>query len=105
MKNRVCTHCGFVGKPGSEDGMSYFVDFFVWLMVFSIAMITGIFPLVVLAPVFSLFHFFRFHRARCPKCENLNMVSVSGKVGRALLRPHEGSPQPWSDTSQRPVPH
>ena len=68
MKNKECSHCGYVGHPVHDEYSSLAVDAAVWLFAFAIAGITGIIYLVVLGPLFSIWHLITFRSHRCPKC-------------------------------------
>ncbi len=97
MKTKICTSCGYVGKPVHDDWSSFVLDLFAWVLWFAIAGITGVFPLVILGPVFTLYHLAMFRSKKCPKCGNLDMVRLSSQDGKQLLTPHEGGLQPWRD--------
>lgn len=106
MTDKVCKGCGYVGQAIDDDYSSFMMDLFAWLLWFAIGGITGIFPLVMVGPAFSLVHFLFFFRdKKCPKCANLDMVGLHSESGRHVIEPHEGSPQPWSDTRHQPVSH
>jgi hypothetical protein len=103
MNTKVCKSCGYVGKPIHDEYSSFIIDLFVWMTVFAISVITGIIPLIILAPVFSIYHLFTFKTKKCPKCRNLDMVSLHSHQGRDVLEPHEGGVQAWSDNRQNPA--
>jgi hypothetical protein len=105
MKTKVCKSCGYVGKPVHDEGAAFFMDLFLWLMIFAIAGITAIFPLVVIAPMLTLVHIYYYRSKKCPKCEDLEMVSLSGHDGKAILEPHQGEPHAWSDHHHVPSAH
>lgn len=97
MRTKVCKECGYVGQPIHDEVSSFVVDLFIWLTCFAVTVITGIIPLILIAPVFSLLHIFTFRTKKCPKCGNLDMVGLHSHSGKAILQPHEGGVQPWSD--------
>lgn len=102
MKTKVCKSCGYVGKPIHDEYSSFFLDIFAWILWFAIAAITGLFPLAILGPMFTLFHLSVFRTKKCPKCGNLDMVSRHSHVGKEILTPHEGGLQPWSEDKHIP---
>jgi hypothetical protein len=73
MKEKVCESCGYVGKPAHDEYSSLILDALAWMISFVLASITGIIPLVVLGPMFSVWHFVTFRSHRCPKCGNWDM--------------------------------
>ena len=73
MKAKICDSCGYVGKPIPDEYGSLLLDGFAWTASFVIAAITGIIYLVVLGPIFSIWHMFTFRSHRCPKCGNWEM--------------------------------
>ena len=101
MNTKVCRECGYVGKPIHDDFSSFALDGFVWITTFAITVITGIIPLIVLAPAFSIYHLLTFKTKKCPKCKNLEMVRLHSHSGREVLEPHEGGVQAWSDKRQK----
>ncbi len=105
MKTKICKSCGYVGKPIADDKSSFILDAWVWLLCFAISAITGIIPLILLAPAFSVLHLIKFKSMKCPSCGNLDMVGLHSHSGKELLSPHENGPQPWSDNKNWPIPH
>ena len=97
MKTKVCKECGYVGHPIHDEVSSFVVDVFIWLTCFAATAITGILPLILIAPIFSFLHIMTFRTKKCPKCGNLDMVGLHSHQGRLILQPHEGGIQPWSD--------
>ena len=97
MKTKVCKSCGYMGKPVHDDYSSFVLDLFAWTLWFAIAAITGIFPLAILGPAFSIYHLAIFRTKKCPKCKNLEMVSVNSVDGKHIIEPHEGEPHAWTD--------
>lgn len=75
MKAKVCESCGYVGKPVHDEYSSLLLDVFFWGFSFIIASITGIIPLVVVGPAFSVWHMITFRSHRCPKCGDWEMHS------------------------------
>jgi len=98
MKTKVCENCGYVGKPIPDEFSSFTVDAMVWLVCSAIAVITGIFPLILAAPIFSLVHIAVFRTMKCPKCENLEMVNLHSHAGEEIMHDHHsGTPHHWTD--------
>lgn len=77
MKNKVCSSCGYIGHPVHDEYSSLILDASVWVVSFVFAVITGIIYLVVLGPIFSVWHLVTFRSHRCPKCGNWEMHRIS----------------------------
>jgi hypothetical protein len=97
MKDRVCTYCGYVGKPTTQGLGSFFVDAFIWLVVSSVVLMSGILPLLIIPVGWTIYHIVKYGTTTCPKCENLDMVSLNSTKGKAVLQHEKGMPAPWSD--------
>jgi len=85
MKDRVCTSCGFVGKPKKQCFESFLVDAFIWATVGSFALMTGLVVALVLPAAWTVFHLLKFKTTKCPSCESLDMVSMTSRRGREAL--------------------
>ncbi len=83
MKDRICTSCGFVGKPIRQCKASFMVDAFVWSTVGGFALVTGLLPALVIPMAWTIFHIVKFNSTKCPECNSLDMVSMNGHKGRA----------------------
>lgn len=88
MKERVCTSCGHVGKPVKQCLESFFVDAFIWGIVGSFALMTGLMPVLAIPALWTLYHLVKFGTTKCPNCGELEMVSMNSRKGRAKLN-HE----------------
>lgn len=95
MKERVCTSCGFEGKPINQSFESFFVDAFIWGIVGSFALMTGLIPALVIPAAWTLYHIAKFGDTKCPQCKNLEMVSKTSRKGRAALGPEENKVTVW----------
>ena len=84
MKNKVCSSCGYMGEPVNQCFESFLVDLFVWLIVGSVALMTGLLPLLIIPASWTVYHIFRF-KTKCPECENLDMVSLKSAKGKDAL--------------------
>ena len=89
MKQRVCTNCGYVGEPISQCAASFFVDAFIWLTVASVTLFTGFLPLLLLPLGWTIFHIVKYRSVKCPKCENLDMVSMTSAKGKQAVHHFE----------------
>ncbi|MDH5545387.1 MAG: hypothetical protein OEZ43_07335 [Gammaproteobacteria bacterium] len=76
MNTKRCDSCGYIGKPTHDEYSSLLLDMFAWSFSFILAGITGIIPLVVIGPLFSLWHAVTFRSHRCPECGNCDMHSL-----------------------------
>ena len=85
MKDKVCTECGFEGKPIAQCKMSFIVDVAIWVTVFNLVFFTGLFQLFIIPAAWTLFHLVKFNSVKCPHCESLSMVSPQGRRGKKAL--------------------
>ena len=96
MKDRVCTSCGFVGKPVKQCLESFFVDAFIWGTVGSFALMTGLMPVLVIPAAWTAYHLVKFKTTKCPKCGDLEMVSQESRKGREALHPKADKVKVWT---------
>ena len=81
---KICSSCGYQGKPINQCIESFLLDLFVWLIVGSVTLMTGLFPLLVIPAAWTVYHIFNF-RTKCPECGNLDMVSLKSEKGKNML--------------------
>lgn len=103
MKDRVCTSCSFVGKPTKQCLESFLVDVFIWGTFGSIALITGLLPLLFFPVAWTIYHLIKFNSSKCPSCGDLEMVHMKSRKGRNALDKDAGSVLVW--TSNEVVQH
>ena len=84
MKMKVCSSCGYMGEAVNQCFESFLVDLFVWLIVGSVALMTGLLPLLVIPAAWTIYHIVRF-KTKCPECGNLDMVSVNSSKGKNVM--------------------
>jgi predicted RNA-binding Zn-ribbon protein involved in translation (DUF1610 family) len=97
MKNRVCTSCSFVGKPINQCLGSFVVDAFIWGSVGSIALLTGLIPVLIIPAAWTLYHLAKFATTKCPACGDLEMVSMDSRKGRETLNPSTSTVTVWTN--------
>lgn len=85
MKDRVCTSCGFEGKPTKQCLGSFLVDAFIWGTVGSLALMTGLLPILLIPAAWTIYHLAKFNTTKCPSCGDLEMVSKTSRKGREAL--------------------
>jgi len=85
MKDRICTNCGHIGQPVSQCPDSFLVDGLIWLTMGSIAIFTGLMPLLILPAGWTLYHIIKYKTTKCPECENLDMVSQESRAAKYYL--------------------
>jgi hypothetical protein len=73
-----------MGEPVNQCFESFLVDLFIWLIVGSVALMTGLLPLLVIPAAWTVYHIVRF-KTKCPECGNLDMVSVNSTKGKNVL--------------------
>ena len=84
MKDKICSTCGYIGKPVNQCKESFLVDMFLWLIVGSFTVMTGLLPLLAIPASWTIYHIVNF-RVKCPECENLDMVSMKSSKGKNSL--------------------
>jgi hypothetical protein len=85
MTDKVCTSCGFVGKPIRQCFESFLVDAMAWLVFSSVALISGVMYFLLVPAAWTVYHIARFGSTKCPKCESLDMVSMNSSKGKHTL--------------------
>jgi len=86
MKDRVCTHCYFVGQPTTQGIGSFAVDALMWMIFISLSIFSSIFPLMLIPLAWTTYHILIYNKSTCPKCGRLNMVSLSSRKGKKALK-------------------
>jgi len=84
MKTKVCSSCGYTGEPVNQCFESFLVDLFIWLIVGSVSLMTGLLPLLAIPAAWTVYHIVRF-KTKCPECGNLDMVSLKSAKGKSAL--------------------
>lgn len=85
MKNKVCTECGYVGKPIPQLKSSFAVDVGIWLYFSFLTAMSQLIPLMLVPLVWTIYHIVRFRSVKCAKCESLEMVRIKSKKGQLAL--------------------
>lgn len=87
MQEKICTECGFEGKPVAQCKMSFIVDVAIWMTAVNLFFFTGFLPIMLIPVAWTTYHLIKFNSVKCPECESLNMVSKNGRAGKqAMLR-------------------
>ncbi len=86
MKDRICTYCYHVGQPTTQGVGSFAVDGLIWMMFFSLAMMSSLFPLMIIPVAWTAYHIAIYRKSTCPKCGRINMVSLTSRKGKRALR-------------------
>ena len=81
MKDHICTYCGHVGKPVPQSYESFFVDAFIWGVIGSFTLMTGIMPLLIIPAGWTVYHILKFNTTKCPECLSLDMVPLNSRKG------------------------
>ena len=97
MKSRVCTNCGYHGHAIPQAKESFLVDAMIWAVFGSIALMTGLIPLLVIPMAWTVYHIAKFNTTQCPKCDNLDMVSVNSRKGKAIMAGENNLVHVWKD--------
>lgn len=84
MTDKICSDCGFIGRPVHDEYSSLILDVAIWSGSFIIAAITGIIYLIAIGPAFSIWHMFSFRSHRCPKCGNWEMHRINNRTSTHL---------------------
>jgi len=98
MKDRVCTSCKFVGKPVKQCYESFLVDAFIWGIVGSGVLVTGLWPALAIPVAWTLYHLAKFKTTKCPQCGELEMVSMNSQKGRKALDKDANQVKVWVNT-------
>lgn len=95
MQEKICTECGFEGKPVAQCKMSFFVDVALWVTVVNLVFFTGFLPLLLIPTVWTLYHIIKFNSVKCPECESLNMVSRNSRAGKRAIERKKNPIKIW----------
>lgn len=85
MKTKICTSCGYVGKPTTQGLGSFAVDVFIWMVFASFTLFTALLPLMIIPLAWTIFHIATYKTITCPQCENFDMVGLDSKKGMHAL--------------------
>jgi hypothetical protein len=77
MKDKLCTYCGYVGKPTTQGIGSFAVDGAIWLIFLGLSIFSSIFALMVVPLAWSIYHFIVYKTTTCPECGNITMVGLN----------------------------
>jgi hypothetical protein len=86
MKDRVCTHCYYVGQPTTQGIGSFAVDALMWMIFISLSIFSSLFPLMLIPLAWTTYHILVYNKSTCPKCGRLNMVSLNSRKGKKALK-------------------
>lgn len=96
MKEKICVSCGYIGQPTTQGMGSFFVDLIIWMVITSFTLFTAFLPLLLIPLSWTIFHIATYKTITCPKCENLDMVSMTSTKGKRALKlkhdKHEPAP-------------
>jgi len=81
MKTKICTSCGYVGKPTTQGLGSFAVDALLWMVFASFTLLTAFLPLLLIPIGWTIFHIATYKTITCPQCENFDMVGLKSKKG------------------------
>lgn len=87
---KVCTNCGYEGKPVRQKSGALAILFFTLCITLTWSLASQLFwltlPVIVISTSLFLYWFFT---TKCPKCKNVSMVSKHSPAGREYLKnPH-----------------
>lgn len=81
MKTKICSNCGYVGKPVPQAKDSFLVDIFVWGIFLNLSGMSQQWYLMLVPLAWTIYHLAKFNSVECPECKNLDMVRVSSRKG------------------------
>lgn len=88
MKDKLCTSCGYIGKPTTQGIGSFAVDGVIWLIGLSLSVFSSVFAIMIIPVAWTIYHLLLYRTTTCPKCGNIAMVSQgSHKAQEYLERP------------------
>ena len=73
MANKVCTNCGFIGKPKMKTKGSIFLEILLWMLFLLPGLIYSVWRMSTKQKV-------------CPKCEAPNMVPEDSPAGQKIIQ-------------------
>lgn len=87
---KVCTHCGYVGKPERQSFGAFGILFFTLAVTTTWALASQLFWIVLPFSVVSTVLFvYWFFTTKCPECNNVSMVSKFSLAARRYFKnPH-----------------
>ncbi len=85
-KDRICTSCYHIGKPVAQGAGSFFVDALIWLSFISLSILSSFFILILIPISWTVYHIAVYRKTTCPKCERLDMVSMTSRKGLEALK-------------------
>lgn len=96
MKDKICTSCGYEGKPVAQCKMSFMVDVALWITAINLVAFTALLPLLLIPAAWTTFHVIKFNSVKCPECESLDMVSKSSRKGKAAVARRDSDSTIWT---------
>ena len=87
---KVCTNCGYEGKPIRQKTGAFAILFFTLAIVTTWALASQLFWIALpFAALSTILFFYWFFTTECPKCKNVSMVNKNSPAGRKYLEhPH-----------------
>ena len=79
MKDKICTSCGYVGKPTSQGVGSFAVDGVIWIIGISLSVFSSIFAIMLIPVAWTVYHVVLYKTTTCPKCGDIAMVGLKSK--------------------------
>lgn len=83
MKDKLCTYCGYVGKPTTQGVGSFAVDGVIWLIGLGLSVFSSIFAIMLIPVAWTVYHVVLYRTTTCPKCGNIAMVSQTSHKAQA----------------------
>jgi len=88
--NKICTNCGYEGKPIRQKSGALAILAFTLLITTTWALASQLFwlvwPVSLISTILFLYWFFT---TKCPECKDVSMVSKLSPKGKAYLKhPH-----------------
>lgn len=95
MQEKICTECGFEGKPIAQCKMSFIVDVALWVTIVNLVFFTGFLPLLLISAAWTTYHVIKFNSVKCPECESLSMVSKNSRAGKRAKHRNDNPIKVW----------
>jgi len=84
---KICTNCGYEGKPVRQKSGALAILFFTLTITLTWSLATQLFwltlPVIAVSTALFLYWFFT---TKCPECKNVSMVSKHSPAGKEYMK-------------------
>ncbi len=73
---KICTNCGYEGKPVRQKSGAFAILFFTLLIIGTWSLVSQLFWIALpIAAISTILFVYWFFTTKCPKCKNVSIVS------------------------------